>query len=77
MSDLETFRAKAAAWLETMVPTFGRDARKGLAEADDLALGRRYQRRNSTPAMPASTGRPNMAAKASATSKKSPSTPKR
>jgi alkylation response protein AidB-like acyl-CoA dehydrogenase len=43
MSNLETYRAKAAAWLETMVPTFGRDARRGLSEADDLALARRYQ----------------------------------
>ena len=43
MSNLETYRAKAAAWLETMVPTFGRDARRGLSEADDLALARQYQ----------------------------------
>ena len=43
MSNLETYRAKAAAWLETMVPTFGKDARRGLSEADDLALARRYQ----------------------------------
>lgn len=43
MSDLETWRAKAAVWLETMVPAFGKDARRGLSEADDLALARRYQ----------------------------------
>jgi alkylation response protein AidB-like acyl-CoA dehydrogenase len=44
MSDLEAYRAKAAAWLASMAPIYGRDARKGLTEADDLALGRRYQK---------------------------------
>ena len=29
MSDLEAFRAKAAAWCESMVPAFGKAARKG------------------------------------------------
>ena len=43
MSDLEAYRARAAAWLESMVPAFGKAARKGLSEADDLALARRYQ----------------------------------
>ncbi len=43
MSDLETFRANAAAWLESVAPSFGKVARKGLSEADDLALARRYQ----------------------------------
>jgi alkylation response protein AidB-like acyl-CoA dehydrogenase len=44
MSALETYQAKAAAWTESMAPRFGKDARRGLGEADDLALGRRYQR---------------------------------
>jgi alkylation response protein AidB-like acyl-CoA dehydrogenase len=43
MSNLEAYRARAAAWLESMVPAFGKAARKGLSEADDLALARRYQ----------------------------------
>ena len=44
MSDLEVWRAKAAAWCESMVPAFGKAARKGLSVEEDLALGRRYQR---------------------------------
>ncbi|HKX90219.1 MAG TPA: acyl-CoA dehydrogenase family protein [Sphingopyxis sp.] len=44
MTDLETWRAKAAAWCETMVPMFGKAARQGLSVEDDLALGRRYQK---------------------------------
>ncbi|WP_282948040.1 MULTISPECIES: acyl-CoA dehydrogenase family protein [unclassified Sphingopyxis] len=44
MSDLEAFRAKAAAWCESMVPAFGKAARKGLSVEQDLALGRRYQK---------------------------------
>jgi alkylation response protein AidB-like acyl-CoA dehydrogenase len=44
MSDLDAYRAKAVAWLESMVPLYGKEARRGLSEADDLALGRRYQR---------------------------------
>ena len=28
MSDLEAYRAKAAAWLESMVPAYGKEARK-------------------------------------------------
>ena len=43
MSDLEAYRAKAAAWLALVAPTFGKEARHGLSEADDLALARRYQ----------------------------------
>ncbi len=43
MSDLETYRLKARAWLESMAPTFGREARRGLSVEDDLALGRKYQ----------------------------------
>src|SRR5690606_4646480 len=44
MSDLEAFRAGAAAWLEAMVPLYGKAAREGLTEAEDLALARRYQK---------------------------------
>jgi alkylation response protein AidB-like acyl-CoA dehydrogenase len=44
MSDLETYRLKARAWLASVAPTFGKDTRKGMTEADDLAMGRRYQR---------------------------------
>lgn len=44
MSDLEAYRQKARAWLESIAPEFGREARRGLTEAEDLALGRRYQR---------------------------------
>jgi alkylation response protein AidB-like acyl-CoA dehydrogenase len=42
MSELESWRLKARAWLESVAPTFGMEARRGLSEADDLALGRRY-----------------------------------
>lgn len=42
MSDLEAYRVKARAWLETMAPKYGRDARRGNSEAQDLALGRAY-----------------------------------
>ncbi len=44
MSALEAYRSAARAWLQSMAGTFGRDARRGLAVEDDLALGRRYQR---------------------------------
>jgi len=44
MSDLEAFGAKAAAWCESIVPAFGKAARKGLSVEEDLALGRRYQK---------------------------------
>lgn len=44
MTDLETYRAKAAAWCESMVPAFGKAVRKGLGVEQDLALGRRYQK---------------------------------
>src|SRR3546814_11522978 len=44
MSDLEAWRDRAAAWCESMAPTFGKAARKGLGVEDDLALGRRYQK---------------------------------
>jgi alkylation response protein AidB-like acyl-CoA dehydrogenase len=42
MSDLDTWRDTARAWLETMAPTYGGEARKGIDEDADLALGRRY-----------------------------------
>jgi alkylation response protein AidB-like acyl-CoA dehydrogenase len=42
MSDLEAFRERGIAWLGSMAASFGREARRGLAEPDDLALGRRY-----------------------------------
>lgn len=44
MSDLEIYRARAAAWLESQVPIFGKAARHGLSVEQDLALGRRYQK---------------------------------
>lgn len=44
MTDVETYRTEAAAWCETMVPAFGKAARKGLSVEQDLALGRRYQK---------------------------------
>jgi alkylation response protein AidB-like acyl-CoA dehydrogenase len=43
VSDLDTYRLKARAWLESVAPEFGRDARRGLSEEQGLALGRRYQ----------------------------------
>lgn len=44
MSDPVTaYRARAAHWLEGMAPVYGREARRGLSQADDLALGRRWQ----------------------------------
>ncbi len=42
MSALDEYRATARGWLESVAPTFGREARRGLAVEDDLALGRRY-----------------------------------
>jgi len=44
MSDLDAYREKAHAWLASVAPEFGRDARRGLSVEEDLALGRRYQR---------------------------------
>ncbi|MBO9698297.1 MAG: acyl-CoA dehydrogenase family protein [Sphingopyxis sp.] len=44
MTDLETYRAKAETWCESMVPAFGKAAREGLGVEEDLALGRRYQK---------------------------------
>ncbi|MFM6853675.1 MAG: acyl-CoA dehydrogenase family protein, partial [Sphingopyxis sp.] len=44
MTDLTSYIATARQWLQSVAPEFGRDARRGLDEAQDLALGRRYQR---------------------------------
>ncbi|MET0371127.1 MAG: acyl-CoA dehydrogenase family protein [Sphingobium sp.] len=41
--EIEAYRDQARAWLETQIPQFGRAARKGLSEADDLALARQWQ----------------------------------
>ena len=43
MTALETYRLDARRWLESVAGEFGRAARIGLNEAQDLALGRRYQ----------------------------------
>jgi alkylation response protein AidB-like acyl-CoA dehydrogenase len=43
MSDLETYRTNARSWLESVAPTFGKEARRGLSVEQDLALGQRYQ----------------------------------
>lgn len=43
MSELEAFTQGARSWLASMAPRFGRAAREGLDEAQDLALGRAYQ----------------------------------
>jgi len=42
MSELETYRAAARAFLESMAPRFGREAREGNTVEQDLALGRQY-----------------------------------
>ncbi|MBS0474552.1 MAG: acyl-CoA dehydrogenase family protein [Proteobacteria bacterium] len=42
MSEIETFRDKARAFLEKMAPKYGRDARVGNTVEQDLALGREY-----------------------------------
>ncbi len=42
MSDLETFRTRARAWLESVAPTYGKAAQTHLAYEEKLALGRRY-----------------------------------
>lgn len=42
MNELAAWRAEARAWLESMVPTYGKEARAGLSVEDDLAVGRRY-----------------------------------
>ncbi|MBX9645344.1 MAG: acyl-CoA dehydrogenase family protein [Novosphingobium sp.] len=42
MSDLQSYRDKARAFLAGMAPKYGRDARKGNTVEQDLALGREY-----------------------------------
>ena len=44
MTELDDYRAQARQWLASVAVTFGKAARAGLAESDDLELGRRYQR---------------------------------
>lgn len=44
MTDLDAYRRAARTWLQSVASTFGSAARRGLDEAADLALGRRYQR---------------------------------
>ncbi|MEY4500745.1 MAG: hypothetical protein RIS52_635 [Pseudomonadota bacterium] len=43
MTDLKVYSANANAWLQSVAGDFGRAARTGLTEVQDLALGRRYQ----------------------------------
>ena len=40
---LEAYRLRARAWLAQYAGEFGAEARRGLGEAEDLALGRRWQ----------------------------------
>jgi alkylation response protein AidB-like acyl-CoA dehydrogenase len=42
--DIDSYRAKAIEWLNSVAPRFGRDARQGLNVEEDLALGRQYMR---------------------------------
>ncbi|MBV1917324.1 MAG: acyl-CoA dehydrogenase family protein [Sphingomonadaceae bacterium] len=42
MIELDEFRAKAGEWLHSVKAEFGPDARRGLSDEQDLALGRRY-----------------------------------
>ena len=42
MSDIAAYAAGADMWLQSVAGEFGSAARKGLSEAEDLALGRRY-----------------------------------
>jgi len=44
MSDLDAYRAKARAWLESVAPAYGKDALAGVTGEAHLAMGRRYQR---------------------------------
>ena len=43
MSDIEVYREKARSFVEKHAATFGAEARQGLSEEEDLALGRRWQ----------------------------------
>ncbi|MCW1384754.1 acyl-CoA dehydrogenase family protein [Novosphingobium sp. KCTC 2891] len=42
MSNPDQFRERAHAWLASVAPVYGRAARRGLTEEQDLALGRAY-----------------------------------
>ena len=42
MTELNVFVGRASAWLDEVAPRFGRDARVGLTEEEDLAHGRAY-----------------------------------
>jgi alkylation response protein AidB-like acyl-CoA dehydrogenase len=42
MIELDEFRDRARSWLASVEPEFGRAARRGLSQDEDLALGRRY-----------------------------------
>ncbi|RDV06559.1 acyl-CoA dehydrogenase [Sphingorhabdus pulchriflava] len=42
MSDLDAFRARARAWLESVAPVYGKAAQTHLSYDEKLALGRRY-----------------------------------
>jgi alkylation response protein AidB-like acyl-CoA dehydrogenase len=42
MTDLEIWRQATQRWLAAVAPRFGKHARQGLSEAQDLALGRAY-----------------------------------
>ncbi|RYY29118.1 MAG: acyl-CoA dehydrogenase [Sphingomonadales bacterium] len=44
MSELDTYRTSARIWLASHAAEYGVEARRGLSEADDLALARRWQR---------------------------------
>jgi alkylation response protein AidB-like acyl-CoA dehydrogenase len=44
MADLDAFRATVRDWFSGHAATYGVEARRGLSEADDLALARRWQR---------------------------------
>lgn len=41
--DLENYRTNARLWLAEMAPVYGREARRGLSTAEDLALARRWK----------------------------------
>lgn len=42
-ADINAYRSAAIAWLDSVAPRYGRDAREGLSVEEDLALGRQYQ----------------------------------
>jgi alkylation response protein AidB-like acyl-CoA dehydrogenase len=44
MSDLKKYRGDVREWLAEHAAEYGGEARRGLSETDDLALGRRWQR---------------------------------